>query len=547
MQRIPFVLYSVATLICLCTALPLIYITYHAFQGDPALWQRLWTGQIIRLTQNTLILVITVILCACVLGVTSAWLVERTDVPGRNVWRWMLALPLAIPGYVAAVCYMFLLRRGGFVDQMAINYFGFERHEFPLPPLFNLWGVTAIISLYTFPYVFLAVTAALRSLDATLDEAARIAGRGTWGVFSALTIRLLIPAIAAGSLLTGLYVLSDFGTVALLRYQTFTTAVYRQFAGEIGRTAASIVSLGLIGISLPLLISEGWFHRRDRRYTRASNWRPRQIIPLGTWRWVAFGFIFVLATLSLFLPITVLIGLTLQGILTPTEVDRIWSIDAHSIWQYGLNSLGLSLLAATLATLLALIPTYLAVRFRGPFGQTLLNLSKIAFAFPGIIVGLGFLMFFIQTPIYATLFALILGLAFSLLPKAITIGESTLELVSPTLEQASHTMGQGLWRTLWRVTIPLAAPGLLAGWALVFVTAMKELPLLVILRPPGFDTLPIRVWEAANDSVYTQAAPPALLLIVLTTCTIGLVYTIGRFGLDRVVQERDDLPARSLV
>jgi iron(III) transport system permease protein len=535
-QRPPRLLLGLATLICLLAAVPLFYISFHALRADPALWQRLAVGQLPRLLRNTLLLVVAVVSGAALVGTLAAWLVERSDLPGRRTWRWLLALPLAIPGYVAAVCAMFLFRRGGFVDQLAMQYLGFAHQQFPLPPLFSLGGVAVIMVLYTFPFVFLAVSAALRSLDTTLDEAARVAGRGPWRSYWTLTVPMVQPAIAAGGLLVGLYVLSDFGTVALLRYQTFTTAVYRQFAGTVGREAASIVSLGLIGLSLLLLLGEAWIHRRDRWYTRAGTWQPQRMQRLGRWRWPAFVAVFGLASLSLFLPLLVLAGLAIQGIVAPSEIDRIWNVGATSTWQYGANSLLLAILAATLATVLAVTPAFLAVRYRSVYARTLLNLGKTAFALPGLLIGLGFLMFFLRTPIYATVAALVCGLAFRLLPKTLAGTEATLRFVSPTLEQASRTLGTGWRATLYRVTLPLAAPGLLAGWALAFVTAMKELPLLVILRPPGFDTLSIQIWEAANDSVYTQAAPPALLMVALTMATLALVYRLGRRGLDRVVQ-----------
>ncbi|MEM6430184.1 MAG: ABC transporter permease subunit, partial [Deinococcota bacterium] len=414
---------------------------------------------------------------------------------------------------------------------------GFERHELWLPPLFSLGGVATVISLYTFPFVFLAVSAALRMHDATLDDAARVAGRGGFESFFKLTLPLLLPAVTGGVLLVGLYVLSDFGTVALMRYQTFTTAIYRQFAGEIGRSAASIVSLGLITLSLPLLLTESFLNHRERRYVRSGSWRPQQVTPLGAWRWLAFSYVLLLAVLSLFIPLIVLAGLTLQGILAPTEVDLLWRVGAGSLTSSGINSLVLSIAAASLALLLALLPALLVVRYKSRYSRTLSLLSKTAFALPGIIVGLGFLMFFIRTPIYATVASLGCALAFRLLPQSVTLNETTLRNVSPNLEHAAQTMGHGTWRTLRRVTVPLSAPGLLATWALGFVTAMKELPLLVILRPPGFDTLPIQIWEAANDSIYTQAAPPALLLVLLTTVALGVVYSMSRFGIERVVAQ----------
>ncbi|MEM7125961.1 MAG: iron ABC transporter permease [Chloroflexota bacterium] len=535
--RRPIALALLATVVCLCAALPLFYIGYHAFRAEPEIWGRLTTAQLPRLGRRTLLLLLYVCGTTAAIGILAAWLVERTDLPWRRFWRWLLVLPLAVPGYVMSVCYMFLLRRGGFIDRMAMTYLGFERQEFPLPPLFTVGGVAVVMSLYAFPLVYLAVAAALRVQDAALEDAARVLGRSGRQIFIGLTLRLIVPAITGGLLLVGLYVLSDFGTVALMRYQTFTTAIYRQFAGTIGRTAASIVSIGLLGLSLPLLLGENWLSRSERRYSRSAQWRPAPVMQLGSWRWLAIGYIVVLATLSIFVPLLVLSGLTIRGIVAPTEVDRIWSIGPGSLFASGSNSIVLAVAGATLVVVLGILPALLTVRYPSEYSRTLSWLSKTAFSLPGIIVGLGFLMFFIRTPIYATVAALGLALTFRLLPQTVALSEATLRTVSPTLEQAAHTLGAGQWNTLRRVTIPLAAPGLLAAWALAFVTAMKELPLLVILRPPGFDTLPVKVWEAANDSIYTQAAPPALLLVALTTVTLGIVYSVGRFGVDKVIED----------
>jgi iron(III) transport system permease protein len=398
-----------------------------------------------------------------------------------------------------------------------------------------------IIGLCVFPYVYLTVGAALRSSDRTLEEAARAAGRTPWGVFRDVTLPLIWPAVAAGALLVGLYVLSDFGTVGILRYRTFTTAIYNQFTGQIDRSGAAILSFVLVGLTLPLLMAENWLNRRKRRYIRNSAWQPRRAAPLGRWRWLALAFVGLLAGASLGLPLAVLGGLTLQGLFFPTEVDRIWSVNNESLWQYGLNSLMVAVLAATLAMLLAFAPTYLAARYPLRLPRLLLNLSKTAFALPGLIVGLSLVMIFNQwlPLIYGTVIALVLGFTFRLLPQSLATGESSWQRVSPTLEQAARVMGCRSLTAFQRVTLPLAAPGLLAGWALIFIAAMKELPTAILLRPPGFDTLPVRIWAAASESVYTQAAPPAFLLVMLTMLVLALLYGRGGFGLDRVLSERN--------
>ncbi|MCX6042054.1 MAG: iron ABC transporter permease [Caldilinea sp.] len=517
---------------------PLVYILLRAAFAGPATWARLWVGQLPDLMVQSLLLLLGTVTFALLLGVGMAWLVERSDLPGRSVWRVLLALPLAIPGYVAAICYLLLLRRGGVVDTLLMAYAGFDRGEVPLPSLYNLGGATLIIGLISYPYIYLPTAAALRSMDRSLEEAARMLGRSSWESFRQITLPLVAPAIAGGALLVGLYVLSDFGTVAMLRYRTFTTAIYNQFAGQIDRSGAAILSVLLILMALPLLFGEGWFSRRQQRLTSTTAWRPRQRVRLGPLRWLAAGGVAGVVLLALGLPLGVLGGLSLQGWLFPSEADRIWGINNEGILIFGAHSLLVAALASTLATLLALAPLYLAVRFPSRQAHLLLALSRSPFALPGIIIGLAFVLWINRwfPAIYGTIFALVFAFVFRLLPQSLSTGEAALRSVSPELEEVARTMGEKPASVLWRITLPVAAPGLAASWALVFITAMKELPTAILLRPPGFDTLPVRIWAAASESVYTQAAPPAFLLILLTTLLL-LPLLHSRLGIDRAIQE----------
>lgn len=515
---------SGAVLVGVLAIVPLVYLVIRALEADATIWERLWSRQIPVLAGHTLALTATTVLLSSLLGIGAAWLVERTDLPGTRVWRVVLALPLAIPAYVAAICWLILLRRGGVIDQIAMEWFGTPRGALPLPSITNLWGATIIISLCVFPYVFLPVGAMLRSLDRSLEEAARMAGHSAWATLWRVVLPLVMPAAAGGALLVALYVFSDFGTVAMLRYRTFTLAIFQQFAGQVDRSAAAILSLVLIGMAVPLLYGASWLARRERQITR-TRWQPRRLVRLGRWRPLALLAVGGLTFFSLGLPILVLGGLTLQGWLFPTEVDRIWSVNNAGVLRYALNSVGLALAAATGATLLALFPALVAARQPGRWSGFLLAVCQSPFALPGIIVGLSFVLLFNRwAPVlYGTLFVLVSGFIFRLLPHAVTANETALRTVSPLLEQAARTLGKNGAQTFRRVTLPVAAPGLLAGWVMCFVTAMKELPTAVLLRPPGFDTLPVRIWVAASESVHTQAAPSAFALITVTIVTLLLV------------------------
>lgn len=538
MRKVPWLLALIALLVSIFAVIPLIYIVFRAVSADPATWSRLWVGQMPDLLWQTAVLLVGTIAFAAVVGVGMAWLVERSDLPGRSIWRVLLALPLALPGYVAAITYIILLRRGGVVDRLLIDYAGFGRGEVPLPSLYNVGGAILIIGLVTYPYVYLPTAAALRSVDRSLEEAARMLGRSGWNTFRQITLPLVLPAVAGGALLVGLYVLSDFGTVAMLRYRTFTTAIYNQFTGQIDRSGAAILSVVLILLALPLLFGESWFSRRKRRITSDTVWRPRQLVKLGRWRWLALTLATLVVLLALGLPLLVLGGLSIQGWLFPTEADRIWGVNNEGILTYGFNSLLVATLAATFATMLAMGPLYLAVRFPSRLSRVVLTLSRSPFALPGIIIGLAFVLLINRWApvVYGTIFALVFAFIFRLLPQSLSTGESALRSVAPSLEEAARTMGVAPARVFWRVTLPVAAPGILASWVLVFITAMKELPTAILLRPPGFDTLPVRIWAAASESVHTQAAPPAFLLILLTTLLL-LPLMHSQLGIDRAMQE----------
>lgn len=520
----------VSTLVAAFTLIPLVYIAVRALGADAGVWERLWVGQLPGLLSSTLALLLSAVGLSTLLGVGCAWLVERTDLPGRAVWRWLLALPLAVPAYVAAACWLIVFRRGGLLETVYRQWTDAPLGSLPLPNLYSLPGAALIISLCVFPYVYLPAAAALRSINRSLEEAARVAGRSAWGAFREVTLPLILPAVAAGALLVGLYVLSDFGTVVLLQYRTFTVSIYRQFAGQTDRAAASILSLLLIGLTLPLVFGELRLNRRERRLNVSQTRRPPEVLRLNGWRWPALGTVTLVAGFALLFPFAVLSGQTLQGLLFPTEADRIWSVGNEGVWVHGRNSVLVAGAAATLALALSLAPVYLDARFPSRWTRLLLTACKMPYALPGLIVGLSFVMFLNQWVnfLYGTVAALILAFTFRLMPQALATNEAVLRSVPPSLEQAARTLGQTGWGAFRRVILPVAAPGVIASWALAFIAAMKELPTAILLRPPGFDTLPVSIWSAADERVYTQAAPPALLLILFTLIPLAWVYSRQR-------------------
>jgi iron(III) transport system permease protein len=537
-SRLPVKLSAASLVVGLLASVPLVYIVIRAVGAEAGTWGNLFAAHIPGLLLNTVLLVLLTSTLGALLGVSLAYLVERTDLPGRGFLRWALVLPLVVPAYVGALTYLVLFRRGGLVEGTAINLFGLRQGQMPLPDLYNLFSAGVIIALFTFPYVYLPVSAALRSADRTVEEASRMSGRTGWGTFRAVTLPIISPSLLTGMLLISLYVISDFGTVALLRYRTFTVAIYNQFAGSIDREAAAILSFVLIALTLPLLFGEGWLNGRGGRYGGGSQWRPHREASLGRWKGPALALTWLVLGLSLLLPVAVLAGLTLQGIFAPTPVDRIWSVGGEGLWQHALNSLLVASFAATLAVFLAFVPAYLAARHGGVFARVLAGLSKAGYALPGLIVGLSLVMLFSNwlPALYGTVFVLVLAFSIRFLPQAIASIEAALKTAPPNIEGAARVMGRNSLQVFREVTLPVAAPGVMAGWVLVFLTAMKELPTAMLLRPPGYDTLSVRIWAASSESVYTQAAPPAIALIGITVILLTALHFRGKIGIDQVLR-----------
>jgi iron(III) transport system permease protein len=540
MRRVSPGLLGAAIAVSALAAIPLLYLVVRALGADPAVWERLWLGQVRRLLGTTLLLLVLTVAITAVLGVGLAWVVERTNLPGRATWRWLLALPLAIPAYVGAVAYVGLLGRGGLVELAWRALTNTPPNvPFPAPDLYSVGSAALIIGLLVYPYVYLPVGAALRSSNRSLEEAARSTGSGPGRVFWRVTLPLVAPNIVAGALLVALYVLSDFGTVGILRVYTFTSAIFSAFSGSADRAAAAILSSMLLVLTVPILLGETALARRAQLFVPASAWKPQRPLALGRWRWPVFALVTLLASCSLGVPLLVFSLLTLRQWLAPTATDRLYGYgDTLGVWA--LNTVVLSGLTATLAMMLAVAPAYLALRAPGPMSRGVLALCKIPFALPGLLIGLS-IVFIFNTPLlnlaYGTLLALGCGFVIRLLPHSVTNSEVALRAAPPALEQAARTLGCSQTRALWRVVLPVAAPGMAATWCVAFVTAMKELPTVLLLRPPGFDTLPVRVWSAAREAVWAQAAPPALLLIVITALPLFLLYNQGRLGLTRVLHE----------
>lgn len=503
-----------AGLVALFVAIPLIYIFVRALGAEPEAWQRLLQTRIWKLLGNTLLLLVGVTSGAILTGVSMAWLTERTDLPGRKIFRWMLALPLAIPAYIGGIVHLALLRpRGGYIPQALEAIFG---HPVFTPSPLGFWGAAFILTLFTFPYVYLLSAAAFRSLHASLEEASRTFGRTPFQTLFHVTLPALRPGLAAGALLVALDILAEYGTVALLRYETFSSAIFVQLSGRYDRSAASVLSGILVVLAIVILWGELRLQGQARFTQMESNWRPAPPVLLGRWKVPAFLLVFGVVSASLLVPVVVLAGWSIQAFLEPETLSGVFRTGSQGFGNYVWNSLWSSGMAAVLAVILSLPVALLSVRYPNRFSKFVSRFCQVGYAIPGVVIALSLVLLVNRLVpfLYATPFVVVIAYVLRHMPQAVRASDSALNQLSPSLEEVSRTLGRTSLQTFTQVTLPLILPGLLAGGALVFLTSLKELPATLLLRPAGFDTLAVRVWMWATDGFYIQAAPAALFLVL---------------------------------
>ena len=496
--------------------IPLAYLILRTLGAGAEVLDLLFRSRTLEILVRSALLAATVTGASVAIAVPLAWLTLRTDIPFRGAWSVATALPLVIPSYVGAFLVVLVLGPKGML-QGWLEPLGVER----LPEIFGFPGAALTLTLLSYPYVLLPVRAALRSLDPSLEETSRILGMSTWKTFFRVTLPLLRPAIAAGSLLTALYTLSDFGAVSLLQYETFTWAIYIQY-GYFARELAAALSLVLVAIALTILVLEARARGRAG-YHRSSTGavRPAPVVRLGRWRWAALAFCAAVVTLSLVMPLSVLGFWVVRGVSAGEPL--------LSLWVQARNSLTVSGLAA-LVTIVAAVPVaVLAVRYPGRLSGALERFSYIGFALPGVVVALALVFFGVRfaTPLYQTLGMLIFAYVVLFLPTAVGAVRSSLLQADPALEEAARSLGRTPFRALISITVPLARPGILAGAALVFLLTMKELPATLILSPIGFKSLAASVWGAAEEGFFAQAAIGGLVLVLASSVPMAILVSRG--------------------
>ncbi len=502
------------------------YLVLRTAEAGQRALDLLWEGRNLQVWGNTLLLCVSVTAATTILAVPLAYLIDRTDLPGRRLWGILTPLPLVLPSYVYAYLFVSMYGPRGSLQRLLEPLLGIER----LPELYGFWGAFIVLTLICYPYTYLSVRAALQNLDPSLVEAARSLGLTTWQAFWRITLPQLRPGIVAGAVLVALYTLRDFGAVMMMRYSTFTRAVYVQYQSFFDRSLAAALALQLVVITAVVLYID-WRTRGRSRYERLSVgvMRRQRRIRLGRWRWPAFGLVIGILSLALLIPTGSLGYWIWRGWMQDLGVRMVAGrpnvLDPWVLIQPAFNSLTASALAAVLTILAAVPVTIIIVRRPGRFARLIEPLTFSGYALPGVVIALAMVFFGANylTPLYQTLPLMLLAFLILFIPQAIGTVRSSLLQMPPSVEDAARSLGERPSGVLRRVTLPLLSPGIAAGGVLVFLTCMKELPVTLILSPIGFSTLSTTVWANISEAFFARAALPTLLLLLFSSVPLALL------------------------
>lgn len=415
-------------------------------------------------------------------------------------------MPLAIPGYVMAYA---LLALGGNNGIIAL-IFGKS-----LPRLSGYWGALIALSFYTCPYLFLNLRSALLGLDASLEESARSLGYRQWGVFIHVILPQLRPAFYAGGLIICLHVLGDFGVVSLMRYETFSYALYVEFGIVYEHNYAAWLALILLACTGSLLFLETrmltnvGLHRAGH-----GTLRHQSLIPLNQFKSIGYFYLGLLFLATVAIPTSTVILWMFRGF----EASAL-----NTLIEALIGSAGVAVPSAIGCAVLAVPFAYINVRYSTRFSNILARIPYIVYSIPPLAFALSIIFFVRGTD--ETILILIFACVLHFLAEAIGPIRSRLYQASPHIEEAARSLGCSSLKAFIRTLLPLLRNGMLISTALVFLATIKELPLTFLLSPPEYETLAINVWDYTEEAMYAKAAPYAFLILFFSAFIVGFLIS----------------------
>lgn len=512
--------------IALVIATPILFVFSSIFTNSANIWQHLADTVLKDYIINSLLLMVIVGIGVCGIGVGTAWLVTMCNFRGSRWLEWGLLLPLAAPAYLLAYAYTDMLDYFGPVQSALRSIFGWTRvQDYWFPNIRSLPGAALMLLLVLYPYVYLLARVAFLEQSVCTMEASRSLGCNPWRSFFTIALPLARPSIVAGLALALMETLNDLGTVEYFGINTFTTGIYRTWLGLGERSAAAQLAACLMIFILLLILLERRSRSAAQYYERSTSLQRPTLFELTSWRGI-------LALVACLAPIT--LGFIIPaGYLLQLTLNNLDSLSDGDFVDLAQNSFILAGITAIAAMTISLFMAYGQRLESNWLMKTAVRTAAMGYAIPGSVIAVGVLIpvagldnaidrwmqstFNISTGLLlsGTVASLIFAYLVRFLAVAFGSVESSLNKISPNLDDASRSLGHDSTSTLWKVHTPLMTGGLITSAMLVFVDVMKELPATLVIRPFNFDTLGIRVYQYASDERLAESAAPALAIVLV--------------------------------
>jgi len=521
-RTLPGPWFLVAFAIALPAILAVGVVAGAFFNPDTEVWPHLLEFVLPRVLSNTFWLVLGVAILTTILGTGLAWLTAICEFPGRGVFAWALLLPLAIPGYVLGFVAIGLLEYAGPVQGFLREWLGPGSW---LPPIRSRAGIIVVLSLTLYPYVYLVARGAFLTQGKRVLEVAQSVGFNSVQGFFKVALPMARPWIAGGVMLVVMETLADFGTVAVFNYDTLTIAIYHAWFGLFSvRAALQLASFLVMGVFIVVVV-ERWLRTRARYHPGKSP--PGGRIRLGVRnRWLSFACCGLVLSLAFLLPFTQLLIWAWRDVVTGGLDLRFWGF----AWR----SVSLSLTAAGTITVAALLLNYAMRLDPHPLSHLAGRIATLGYAMPGTVLAIGIFvpLAFVNNQLQAILdflfaanapqLTLQTGLATMLLAYLVRFlavahqpVAANMLRITPAIDESVRVLGVSGWASLRRVHFPMLKTGLLTAFALAFVDLMKEMPITLMTRPFGWETLAVRVFEMTSEGQWQQAALPACAIVLV--------------------------------
>jgi len=512
-QRAPLALKVIALISAFLFACPAIYLVWRNITSDSDPLGVLFSEQTLSPLMRTINLTILVTLSAAILGTGLAWLTIRTDMPSRRILKIILPLPLVFPTFVGAAAFIRTLNPGGLANNL-VEKIGIEKTL----ELHGLFGAWLVLTLFTYPYVFLPVAARLKNLSSSLEESARLLGDSSWSTFRKVVLPQIASSLLAGSLLVFLYTISDFGAVQFMRYDTLTRAIWTTRLNN--QPVSFALALILLTLAAVAVIIETFVSRRFRK-PDATTQVETVLISLGKWKPIAITASWLIVFLALITPTIALGDWAADGLLREFRGGRPLFIDFKDIIEPTINTAWISMLTALIAAAIVLPVSYLVAKYRSSIGNTANAIMTSTFAMPGLLIALSMFFWTLKTSwaaehLRGTIIILIFAYLVRFSAQALGPAKASVASIPPSLEDASQVLGASKFKRFFTIDLPVVTPGLLAGSGLVLMSTMKELPITLLVAPFEFPTLTTKIFQSFEDAFVAEGGLLALILVLLS-------------------------------